>query len=405
LKIPDEEHIGKSMVFYCKMKKILGFRLLDKIYIIHNAPEDDSKITNNLFLFKCLNTRALQTAFHLYNGTIKYGNINPVEKLTFKNWVDFDDLTYKSDFSTLEIIKLKIPPPNSNTNIKLKTFKLLFYNMIELNDYSNIWLIKTLNTKYYFNKLLLSENINNCILNLENNILKSFNSINNLNNKLNLNLLTKYNNMISLSSKYYITNTYVYTSQIKKLLKLNNLLININNKNNNISEELLNSLTNNLYELIKLYYIDISNLIINTKNTCNLNHYGNNLLVKSDDFDSLINLNKNVETKLKGNLHGNELLNKIFKLAIKDNYTIENIDDNNLTVHLFNNKISFQDKTGKFIYGDVIKKRYVDLFKFNLWEVDLKEFIKFLYNLDKNLDIYYNIMTTIEKNILKLKIL
>ncbi len=392
--LKKDKRIYKSILFSCKIKRILGIIHDKKVYVFHCNAEDSDRITNNLFLYKCLNSKALRNTFYVYIGELGIYINNKKEKFVSK--MEFENIDYETEFKNYKIIKIEIPRPDNNINITFKTFKLLFSNVLELKDYSRICLIKNLNLKYYFKKLFDTETTTEKVIEgLTNNITKYLNRKEDellSKDKVDLTLLTFYNSMISLNSKYKITNTYLYGTKVKEFIKLNNNLksnlISIENMQliYNDNKELIENYINSITNLLKVYYIEIFNSIRS---------------IKSRNPESLkLDLNKNINfyfeqcrREVKYSFNDENLLEIVTLVK-----TTSVIDD---YFCIFDSRIKYRDFNKEYFVTD--ETVYVDLFKIKLFNSDIRSVIVYLYTLDKEMNIYYNIMDTIESNILKIK--
>ena len=400
LVVDEDPRIDKTILFYCKIKKLLGIVYDRKIYILHCNSNDISKVKDPLFLYKSLNSKSLRNSIYIYSEINHNLNV-PTEE--FKGCFEISDtIDYETEFKNYEVnTEIMIsPPPNHNISFSIKSFKLLFSNILELKDYSRIYLIKTINLKYYFRKLIKEDNINIILKDLKNNINKSlYNDKNIITNKnLDLNLLTYYNKLISPNSKHVITNTYLYGNNVKKFINLNNELINklisveeldlvySNNK------ELLDNYIKNITNLLKIYYIEIYNIVILMKHS-----FGSGL--KFDENKLISYYYKESNNQLKSNFTDDTLI-KINTLVRHSGLIEEDIFKN---VNLYLYDTSFKKENYKRNFFKPNSSLYVDLFKINIFNCEIKDLIVLLFILDKEMNSYYKTIDIIEKNITLIK--
>ena len=367
--------------------KLVSLALPDKTQISTDATFNDSIMVFESFI----------TDADIYNySDSAFNSSDTLENTEIIEYLAFENIDYETEFKNYKIIKIEIPRPDNNINITFKTFKLLFSNVLELKDYSRICLIKNLNLKYYFKKLFDTETTTEKVIEgLTNNITKYLNRKEDellSKDKVDLTLLTFYNSMISLNSKYKITNTYLYGTKVKEFIKLNNNLksnlISIENMQliYNDNKELIENYINSITNLLKVYYIEIFNSIRS---------------IKSRNPESLkLDLNKNINfyfeqcrREVKYSFNDENLLEIVTLVK-----TTSVIDD---YFCIFDSRIKYRDFNKEYFVTD--ETVYVDLFKIKLFNSDIRSVIVYLYTLDKEMNIYYNIMDTIESNILKIK--
>ena len=425
----------KKLLFYCTYKKFIGFIFDKSVYIFHYNQEDETKVDDPSYIYKMLNSKNLKNIF------VKNDNQKDEYTSELSNFVE-----YHGEFENYKIYNLYIPPPK-DIDIRIKKFSILFFNTIELKNYSKIHVLKSLNLRYHFKVLsvlkpnLTEQEIHDYMINnIQKKIISNMTSITKKLNKhsLNINLLSYYIDIISPITNYNIINIYVSVGKIKKLLELHDFLIKNVKSIENIesvylyNKEEIDNKAKKLLKLLYLYYRKIADYAQASSSTTNRNtissiysgYYSlsevyNKKIEKEfiNDSDSNISDNtfyrkskliseyyisvSNLVRALNSKANRRALNSKASECErfILDNNTMCGEDYGFLDVRiiedeLFKIHIAIRKFPSTFIL-------FPNIFKLKLFEMNIKQFILFLYVLKKeNSNMYHSIFDTIEKTLL-----
>lgn len=407
-----------SFLFYNRITKIFGFKILNNFYLFDYDNSYKEQIKDKLFVVKILNTRSLKNEFLIINkkqheigndDCIKF-SLNKICDLKFSGKINLNDKIY-----LYNIFDLK-SECGSGINYGFRNFNLLIINTMTTSDYNRFNLIRTLNLKYYFKKILklnIDSNFDNFFIKIKKNIENSLNFFNKNKFEIFKNGFEFYNKVLNNSAKFELTNTFLYKNNIIKFKEINNLLKNKMDIKDKIYFEnklLLDNVSESISKLLRIYYLEINlSLDSNKQKKFNPKNFNNMLGLNEVPSDRSIIENELDINKLLCKIHkkinytsfkNNEKLIELFNIT--QEYNI--VSHSNLNFYIFPNidkKILEKGLNQRYLLQEDQYSLKVEIDKIYLWKSDIHSLALFMFILDKNL--CYDLITNIEQSVLKIR--